>query len=175
MLQLRCICNTKGPVKSIKPLFLFSYFLLVLLILLGASRLVLASPLVNFYNLKLESLTEYKSEKTSTLLGRPSLWVLFQPNCSSCKSQLNDLACLPKSFSTIALGVGGSRKKLKQVLKGSLFDGKRWKASAKLEQQWSDKITPTSYIVNAQGAVKKKIIGNVKCKKIKQELKKMKL
>jgi len=127
---------------------------------------------LNLYNLELEDLKSYTPFKTDKFLGKESLWILFQPNCSSCKKQLNDLDCLSKDTPIIALGVNAGRKKLNKALRpvkkrASLLS---LKASPALKTYLNTVVTPSLLFVNNKGELKKLINGRKSCKSLKINL-----
>lgn len=120
----------------------------------------------NMYGWTLESLRDFSQVETASLKGRPSLWVAFQPNCSSCKRQLEQLSCLPSEIQRVALGVKGSREQLQKVLKGVKSDQMRLRASEDLTETLKMTGTPTLLVVGPQGQIKKRILGAVACEQL---------
>ncbi len=126
-----------------------------------------AGDSTNFYDLTLENLSSFSSLKTETMTGKLSLWILFQPNCASCKRQLNDLECLPSDIFKIALGIGGNQEQLKKELLPSKFEGERVLASPQLKKAINTQTTPSLFLVNKSGQVEKRIQGTTACETVK--------
>jgi hypothetical protein len=121
----------------------------------------------NFYELTLENLGSFSTFKTETMTGKFSLWVLFQPNCASCKRQLNDLECLPSDIAQIAVGIGGNQDQLNKEILPSKFQGQRVLASPQLKRAINTQATPSLFLVNKSGQVEKRIQGATDCEAVK--------
>ena len=121
---------------------------------------------IALYSHRLERLDNFSQLHTNSFLGSDSLWVVFQPYCASCESQLRDLACLPTSVKKVALGYAGTRDQLSTALKFSAFDGARLVASSELEKLLNLEATPTILIVDRRGLVVNRFQGQVECRKL---------
>jgi hypothetical protein len=139
----------------------------------ATSKFAFGENTISFYDLKLESLTHFSNFRTDDFKGHFSLWVLFQPSCASCKSQLSQLACLPANIETIALGTLGNRDQLSKALQFSSFRGKRLRASPELEKNLHAQATPTLYLVDRNGRSRKTFVGLISCDIIKTEFEKI--
>ena len=124
----------------------------------------------NLYDLKLEYLDSFSSLRTKTLSGKQSLWILFQPDCASCKTQLNDLQCLNADIVQIAVGFGGNQERLNKELLPSKFDGQRVLASPQLRRVLNTTATPSLFVVNQSGQIVKRIQGAAPCESLKAQI-----
>ncbi|MFN8845458.1 MAG: hypothetical protein ACK5V3_01530 [Bdellovibrionales bacterium] len=123
----------------------------------------------DLYSIRLEKIKNFSSFNTQNLRGQPSLWVSFQPSCSSCKVLLNSLNCLPDNVHLLALGVGGLKKDLAHSLRPLNFQGEGVMASVDLLRKIPMFETPTILIVNTNGILKKRIVGVTDCEILKTE------
>ena len=128
-----------------------------------------AKEQVRFYTHQLESLSTFGSLDTSSLYGRSSLWILFQPSCGSCKVQFQQLDCLSKEVQQVALGIGGTREQLQRTLQPTNFKGIKVLASPQLQTLLATRATPTLYIVDKTGRLEKVIQGVTPCPRLKSE------
>ncbi len=138
---------------------------MVTLISFFFSPLFAASP-PGFYDLELENLNSFSQSNTAEMKGANSVWVLFQPDCASCKVQLGDLECLDKKIVTVAAGINGSRDRLNAALRPTGFAGRRYKASKALEQIVNTTATPTIFFVNEEGRLLETHRGALTCTKL---------
>ena len=140
---------------------------------LATSSFTLGEKTKGFYDLKLESLGSFSDFRTEDFRGHFSLWVLFQPSCTSCKFQLAQLDCLPERIQTIALGTFGNRDQLNKALRFTSFRGKRLRVSPELERRLNAQATPTLYLVDRDGQTRKSFVGLVSCEAVKAEFDKI--
>jgi hypothetical protein len=164
VLQLTPVLSTHRPLKA-----LFFLRLNLVSMLLFASTPALASEPLNLYRFKLENLDSFSSFDTESLLGKQSLWILFQPNCASCKKQMDDLQCLPASIVKVAVGFGGNPEQLRKELLPSKFQGKRVLATPRLRRVLNTEATPSLFLVNEAGQSLKVIQGATSCERLKSE------
>lgn len=122
---------------------------------------------LNLYQFNLESLKRFTTQNTQIFTGKPSLWVSFQPSCSSCKTLINNLTCLPKDVQLLAIGIGASKKELASTLRPLNFKGEGFMASTDLIKKISISATPTILIVNTNGNLLKRIVGVTDCEILK--------
>jgi hypothetical protein len=121
----------------------------------------------NFYQIQLERLQNFSIFNTQKLQGRPSLWVSFQPSCSSCKTQIKDLSCLPHHIHKLVVGLGGTKKDLNDILRPLNFEGESFIASSSLEKSIALNATPTILIVSADGNLQSRLVGVTDCQILK--------
>ncbi len=120
----------------------------------------------NLYDLNFKNLKDFGSFKTSNLIGKKSLWIIFQPDCQSCRSQFKDLKCLPKDISVVAVGINGSREKLSKELKPSKFITQQVLASKDFESEIEIEGTPTLLFIDEQGVLNFQGLAVQSCKMI---------
>jgi len=125
------------------------------------------------YRFELEDLSSFSTYNTGALDGRTSLWVLFQPNCASCKTQLKNLSCLSKDIEKIAVGIHGGRDQLNAALRPLGFTGRKLMASRPLEKLLDTELTPTLYLVDRSGNARRTIQGLVSCETLRTALSKI--
>jgi thioredoxin-related protein len=123
----------------------------------------------SYYTYRLDKLDSFGKLDLTELKGKKSIWILFQPECTSCEYQFNDLSCL-NNTEQIAVGFWGSREKLKKVLRSSNFKGQKLMASKSLEKAVGLKLTPTILLVDQSGLLKKTILSKTPCDKLKVAL-----
>ena len=126
----------------------------------------------NFYALKLEQVSSYSSLDTGIWRGRRSLWILLQPDCGSCKTQLRNLKCLPEDVELVAVGIKGTRPQLERAIRPTGFRGQALMATPDLMKSMPP-ATPTLYIVNPAGLAVAKFQGAVACATLKSAFLKM--
>lgn len=138
---------------------------------------VQAEPLkdLNLYNIKLENLSDFSEFYTKSFNGKTSIWVLFQPDCGSCKAQLKELSCVSSDIEKIALGIGGSRERLVKELRFVTKGQKRLRASKELENYLKVEGTPTILLVGAQGEIQKRLMGLSTCEQLKKMINSVKM
>jgi hypothetical protein len=120
-------------------------------------------PELNLYQYKLENLFRFSRVNTQSFAGQPSIWVSFQPNCTSCTTQLKSLSCLPGHIRKVALGIRGTQDELAKILRPLTFEGEKLLSSPDFSRDFSMAATPTVLIVNAEGQLQKKVIGVTDC------------
>lgn len=127
----------------------------------------------NLYDgLKLPELERFTTFNTRDLKGVFSVWVLFQPECSSCSAQLKNLICLPADTSTLAVGFWGTREKLKDELQFLKFKGKKLMASSEFEKRIQLRQTPTVLVVDQQGGIKYQFYALTPCEDLRKLIQK---
>ncbi len=144
----------------------YNFLVLIMASGLGSKAYSQNRPYKSLYNLSFERLDQFDTFDANTLNGKPSLWIVFQPKCSSCESQFNDLSCLPEDVATFAIGINGTRDKLARVLQFSTFKGYKVLAKDKFKKDQGVAGTPTLLFVDKNGKLGKKITGLVACTKI---------
>lgn len=130
----------------------------------------MASATVDFHGQKMEDLRNYSHIDSKELKGTKSVWVLFQPQCPSCKRQLTELDCLPAEVERIAIGIRGRREQLASEVRSLRFKGRAVKASPALESSWKDMPTPTTFLVAENGDLLKTVSGYRSCSDLLQAL-----
>lgn len=95
------------------------------------------SKLSLYQGVKLPELQRFTSFDTQSLAGASSVWVLFQPECSSCSAQISSLQCLSEDTRTLAVGFWGTRERLSDELKFLKFKGKKLMASPDFEKKYN--------------------------------------
>lgn len=128
-------------------------------------------PKLNVYQYKLENLFRFSWVNTHSFVGQPSIWVSFQPNCTSCTTQLKSLSCLPKQIRKVALGIRGSQDELAKILRSLPFEGEKLLSSPEFLRDFSLAATPTILVVSAEGQLQKKMIGVTECETLKSYFK----
>jgi thioredoxin-related protein len=124
----------------------------------------------SLYSYSLERLDSFSKFNLSSINGKKSVWILFQPECKSCESQFNDLTCLDIATQKVALGFWGHREKLLKTIRFTKFDGLRLISSKEIESALSLKLTPTLLIVDSKGFIKETIYALTPCNHIKKKL-----
>ncbi len=119
-----------------------------------------------FHDLKLENLRSYSYYETRELAGRSSVWILFQPECGSCKRQLGGLNCLPAGVEKIAVGIQGTRERLAAELKFIKYSGKAVAASPSAAKLFGTAATPTILYIGPQGELEQRFSGYTPCSQI---------
>lgn len=129
---------------------------------------------LNLYNYHLENLSRFSTTKTQSFQGQPSIWVSVQPDCTSCKTQIKNLNCLPGDTRKVALGVRGTREELSKIMRPLSFKGDQLLSVPELTNRLSLHATPTLLIVNSKGELHKKIVGSQTCETLKAYLNEIK-
>ena len=166
-MQQCCIKIVDRAIKSSLMLIFYSFFIHVFFS--NPSQAQVKQEPQSYYNYTLDRLDSFGKSDLSVLKGNKSIWILFQPECTSCESQFNDLACL-NNTEQIAVGFWGSQETLKKVLRSSKFKGQKLMASKSLEKAVGLKLTPTILLMNQAGHLKKTILAKTSCELLKQAL-----
>jgi hypothetical protein len=140
---------------------LFTYLSLILSFSL--SRAEVKESHFNLYTQDFENIQDFGSFKASSLKGKSSVWIVFQPECQSCKLQFKALDCLPLEVSKVAVGINGRKEQLQSAIKLMNFNG--FKVCANLEFEKAMKIdgTPTILWIDGHGKIQKKSTGLQSC------------
>lgn len=150
--------------------------LILSLITLEFTSVSLASPEVSLYHQVFENIHGFGHFKAKSITGSPSLWVVFQPECQSCKSQFKDLNCISDKVKKVALGFNGSKEQLFEATRFLNFLGPQVLATSDLEKKLNIQGTPTLLFVNKSGQIFKNLTGLQTCKSLnlgfEEELKK---
>lgn len=130
----------------------------------GASPVFGATPSnCVFTGARLERLDVYGRWDAGQLQGRPSLWIFFQPDCAHCVAQFRDLGCLSEDVMTVAVGTRARRDSLAAEVRRFKFGGVAVMASPKMEEVLALSATPTIYILDDRGEIRRKFVGRIPC------------
>lgn len=140
------------------------------------SKWALAADQMSLYHQAFENIRGFGQFKAKSMIGSPSLWVVFQPDCQSCKSQFKDLNCISDTIKKVALGFKGSKEELFEATRFLNFNGPQILASSGLEKKLNIQGTPVLLFVNQSGHIFKKRTGLLSCEALnvifEEELKK---
>lgn len=102
--------------------------------------------------------------------GQEKVALIFQPDCHSCKEQVNDLACFKQPI--FLVGAFHHRKSLQKEYLKMKTSYPAYQSSKELLAHWQIKedITPQILVLDEKGAPKKKIIGSKPCIELKTAL-----
>ncbi len=132
------------------------------------------SDKINLYELSAEALDTYEKVSLGSLKGKPSFWVLFQPDCQSCKKLMADLSCLPKDsetrLSSVAMGFWGTKDQLQKTMRGLSWKGLKLVSTKQIEDAVQLKNTPTLLFVSSKGFIKNKITHRIDCQLLKNNI-----
>ncbi len=116
----------------------------------------------------LKSLTDSSTIKLQELKITPTIFVLFQPNCSFCRKQVKDLKCLKKKYRIVLLGAFAAEKELRDEYLKTGVSFPAYFVSSDVLKQFDIRSKATPQIYYSEKGSTPISIGFKKCEELKK-------